>query len=174
MDKEISIAIIGGLVTIVVGLITAFASYIGAIRGSKLQIEKDQQAMALQRDADRKKRQLEYNEEIRYRRELIERIISHEIKDNFLKIKSDTFEREVLYSDNVKDVSIFFRKDFSFVEFDQAKYELIKYQSDKVSEVMLIYDAFKIIKRREMLKNFTPDELRELRKAYLICKERYS
>ncbi|MCY7771227.1 hypothetical protein MOB66_07050 [Bacillus haynesii] len=174
MDKEIMVAIIGGIVTIIVGVITAIAGYKGAIKGAQLQIEKDQEKINKERDDHRRKRQAEYNQEINYRREVIERIISHEIQDNFMKIKSDFFEKEILYSgDSRSSVSYYFNTELRFAEFNMVKYDLIKFQSEKVSEVMDIYDAFKIIVRRKQLANFKGEEIHKVKKAYLMCKENY-
>ncbi|MEK4632328.1 MULTISPECIES: hypothetical protein [Bacillus] len=174
MDKEIMVAIIGGIVTIIVGVITAIAGYKGGIKGAQLQIEKDQEKINTERDAYRRKRQAEYNQEISYRRGVIERIISHEIQDNFMKIKSDFLEEEILYSgDSWSAISYYFNTELRFAEFDKVKYDLIKFQSEKVSEVMDIYDAFKIIVRRKQLVNFKSEEIHKVRKAYLMCKKNY-
>ncbi|WP_438420392.1 hypothetical protein [Bacillus siamensis] len=40
MSTDIIVAIINGLVTILVGIITARVAYLGSMRGAKLQIEK--------------------------------------------------------------------------------------------------------------------------------------
>ncbi len=173
MSDQIIIAIIGGTVTILVGVLTAFASY----KGAKMQIQKNEEELEKKRIKEKGEREKKEKIEIEYTAEIIENFISHEIKKNFKEIKSESFEENFL--DNSKsheNSSVSFNESLlNFSEFEKAKYELIKYKTKRISEVLSIYDAFKIIKScKGDIREISNVEFNKLKEGYRLCLQRFN
>ncbi|MGE6525951.1 hypothetical protein [Bacillus safensis] len=177
MGNEIIIAIIGGVVTILVGLITALASYKGAISGAKIQIQKNEEELEQKRIKEREEREKKEKKDLEYRAEIIENFIDHEIKDNFKAIRTKAFEENFLESSLSQDGSyIYFNYNFlRFSEFEKAKYELIKSKSERISEVLTIYDAFKnMVSCKGDIKKLSNGEYKKLKEGYRLCLQRFN
>ncbi|MCW4679968.1 hypothetical protein ON127_01345 [Bacillus pumilus] len=83
MSQEIIIAVIGGVVTIIVGLITAGATYLGV----RIQIKKNEETLEKKRVKQEYERKQVEQESLEYQKQIIERFIEFEIHENFNKIK---------------------------------------------------------------------------------------
>ncbi|OYN65454.1 hypothetical protein [Bacillus safensis] len=173
MSNDIIIAIIGGAVTIIVGITTAVASYRGTIRGAKIQIQKNEEELEKKRTKEKKERDKRQEEGTKYRVEIIENFIKHEIRENFLLIKNDAFENHYLNTSRSNLLTYFsFPETLKFSEFDKAKYELIKYESEIIREVLAIYDAFKMVTSvRGDIRKLSYDEYQMFKNGYRHCLE---
>ncbi|WP_342495649.1 hypothetical protein MHB69_12900 [Bacillus sp. FSL K6-0994] len=172
MDQELTIALIQGAVTIIVGLMTAAATYIGV----RFQIKKNEVAFERKREKEDAERKLLEQEDIDFRKKIIERFIDQEIKVNFREMKNDSFEKQVIYGnlDYASYSGNFSDRHFNFNEFEKVKYDLIKYKDEKLIEVIEIYDAFRLIVNYSgFVRRMNRDEFRRFRKGYQHCLNRY-
>lgn len=167
MSDQMIIAIMGGIVTILVGVITAFASYKGAIKGAKIQIHKNEEELQRKISNEKNQREKKEKEEIKYRAEVIENFIMHEIRENFLLIKRASFENHYLNTSKSHQATSFsFPETLRFSEFDKAKYHLIKYESENIKKVLAIYDAFKMVTIvRGDIRGLSDDEYQKFKKV---------
>ncbi|WP_144474028.1 hypothetical protein [Bacillus pumilus] len=167
MSDQIIIAIIGGTVTILVGVLTAFASF----KGAKMQIQKNEEELEKKRSKEKEEQEKKEKKEIQYRAEIIENFIYNEIRENFKLIKTKAFEKDFLKSSKTQqECYVSFHDYLSFSEFDKAKYELIKYKSEHLSKVLSIYEAFKIIKNSKgETRKLSNGEYQKLKEGYTLC-----
>ncbi|MFP5180138.1 hypothetical protein PQS33_03635 [Bacillus altitudinis] len=172
MEQELKIAIIQGVVTIIVGLMTAVATYIGV----RVQIKKNEVAFEKKREEDEKVHRLLELEAINFRKKIIERFIDQEIKVNFMEMRNEYFEKQLLHgnSDHTSHSGNIHEAHLDFTEFEKAKYELIKYNDETLIEVIEIYDAFRlIVNHYGWVKGMNSDEFRRFKKGYQHCLNRY-
>jgi len=169
MSQEIIIAVIGGVVTIIVGLITAGATYLGV----RIQIKKNEEISEkkrVQQEGERK--QLE-QESFEYQKQIIDRFIDFEIHENFNKIKRNHMKELISDTKNLRKQYIK-HEGLNFIEFDKNKYDLIKYKSDTINEVIEIYDAFRLLVIYDGLcENMPDDEFHRFKKGYQLCLNRF-
>ncbi|MCE4093348.1 hypothetical protein LXM61_29975, partial [Priestia megaterium] len=63
--------------------------------------------------------------------------------------------------------------EFSYHEYNQLKYELIKFESNEVEEIINIYDMFYLVERKQEFLAFSDEEYEAVKTAYFICEEKY-
>ncbi|KRF58732.1 hypothetical protein ASG97_22745 [Bacillus sp. Soil745] len=147
MSSDIWVAIIGGLVTILVG----FLGYRGAIKGAMLQIEK-QNKDALQKRADDENNA----------KKIIQSFLYDEIERNFSLIKKTIFDAIKDQSEGELRTGYHLNLVFNFATYEEVKFQLI-YLSEHayVSDIISIYKCF-----RELT---TIDKLHELPKEEALA-----
>ncbi|MDE0640815.1 hypothetical protein PWJ77_10055 [Bacillus sp. CNPSo 3703] len=169
MGQEIIIALIQGGVTLSVGALTAFVTY----RAVRLQIKKNEETFLKKREQQEKERTKVERESHDYQKQIIERFIDFEIHDNFNIIKRN-YNRKLVFSTEKLREEEFDPTGLDFTEFDKIKYELIKYKSDTINEVIEIYDAFRLLMIYEGLCRKMPDdEFHKFKKGYEHCLNRF-
>lgn len=162
MSTDVIVALISNGTTILVGVLAAFVGYKASVKGAKIQIEHERESL------------LEANEEHReFTKAAIETFVNNEIKKNFKEIYSEEI------GNSLRDLDTPFRKTlnshgrFSFNEFNNVKYELIKTKSDSISKILKIYEMFTLIEREIEIHNYTQKEYDLVREAYQICLNEY-
>ncbi|UUE91498.1 hypothetical protein [Bacillus cereus] len=149
MSPEVVIAIIGGIVTITVGCFT----YMGSIKGAKLQIEKAQKDLA-----DAKK------EEEKLARRFIESFLYQEIKSNLEIIRSITVISFKTKAENKLTRAV----PIDDYPFSKEMYDEIRPQLNKindlvfVSDIMGIYQCFNKINQINKLGIDTNENSKEI------------
>ncbi|MGN8046051.1 hypothetical protein [Bacillus sp. 22190] len=169
MEKEVLIAVIGGGVTLLVGILAALTSY-GVAR---IQIKKSEEAFEKKREQEIIERKQLEQVELDYRKKIIERFIDFEICKNFKSIKHQRFEDALINGNSALDHIVFDESHLVFTEFNEVKYDLIKYKSDKITEVVEIYDAFRVISSNTgYVARMSSDEVEILKRGYQHCLDR--
>ncbi|MBU5206843.1 MULTISPECIES: hypothetical protein [Bacillus] len=161
MDNEVLIAIIGGVITLLVGVLTAVASYSGA----RIQIKKSEEKLKKQE-----------KEAIDFSKKIIEKFILREIEDNFYYLRGEVFELDFIVgsSNHKKAPGPMPFEHLNFTEFNKVKYELIKYQSDIITEVIDIYEAFQILKSYQgYVKAMNDNEFQKFKRGFKLCTDRF-
>lgn len=161
MNTDVTVAMISGATTIVVGVLTAFVAYKGSVKGATEQIEHAQENL---------------NKEIarqnKFATAAIEKFVIHEVKKNFSRINNDTMKGNLkkfeqpfqhLYGD----------PSFDYSEFNRVKYDLIKFESDIVDEIINIYDVFYLIERKQDINKFTQNEYDSFKITFNMCLKKY-
>lgn len=170
VNVELLNTIITNGVALIVGGTGAFVAYKGSVKGSMLQIEEE-----------RKKLQEENEEQRESYNKAIQNFISNEIRHNFITLNPDStqwisqvLERE----DNPPKYPLHVPQpgsplEYSFKEYDNLKYELIKAGGDEVQEIIEIYDMFYLVRRKTNMKEFTQKEYEQFKKTYKVCLDKY-
>ncbi|MCE4093357.1 hypothetical protein LXM61_30020, partial [Priestia megaterium] len=86
MDTSIVNNIITSSVTVGVGIITAIAAYKGTIKGAEMQMKSQQDTALLQIQNEQDALNDNIEKQNRFNQKAIRNFISHEIKDNFMKL----------------------------------------------------------------------------------------
>jgi hypothetical protein len=162
MSDEIIIAIISGVITILVGILTAYVAYRGSVQGARIQIEHEKANL-----------QEEINEQRIFANSVIERFVIHELKKNFKVINSD-YMRSYIPVNPTPFQHGFRDSDFIFKEFDRVKFDLIKYESELVKEIIEIYDVFYLLARKEDIMHFSQNEYDNFKRIFDICLTKYN
>ncbi|MCQ9285301.1 hypothetical protein NQ129_26405 [Priestia aryabhattai] len=168
--------------TIVTNVITAAVAYFGTIQGSKLQIksqqkttqqqiENDRQTALLQIQTEQQRLDNAITEQNRFNQRAIKNFISHEIKDNFFKLGSMDLENRLKENSSPFQYSCNYK--YSYHEYNQLKYELIKFESDEVEEIINIYNMFYIMERKQDVLAFTDEEYASFKNSFFICVDKY-
>ncbi|MEH7738920.1 hypothetical protein QPL77_12880 [Bacillus pumilus] len=169
MSQEIIIAVIGGVVTVIVGLITAGATYFGV----RIQIKKNEKTFEKKREQKENERKQIEQESLEYQKQIIERFIDFEVHDNFNNIKRNHAGIMITDTENLRN-QLFNESGLNFTEFDKNKYDLIKYKSALINEVIEIYDAFRLLIIYDgVCINMPDDEFHRFEKGYQLCLNRY-
>lgn len=163
MSENICIALISSITTICVGVLTAVVAYKSSVRGATIQINHAN---------DKLKTEME--KQNNFAKSAVEKFITHEIKMNFAKISSKS-RQDVIDSLKVSDKPFkhSYGKKFDYTEYDRLKYDLIKYNSEIIDEVMSIYEIFFLLDLKEDFINFTQEEFDNFKKVYLMALEKY-
>ncbi|ALV02362.1 hypothetical protein BAMY_13815 [Bacillus amyloliquefaciens] len=143
MSTDIIVAIINGLVTILVGIITARVAYLGSMRGAKLQIEK------ANADAERVKK-----EEEELAKKFIKSFLYKEITENIKKISPQQIRSIRERAEDKLSVSTYLKikPELSFETYNEVRHTLNKINDVLfVAEVLRIYKCFKILKDNDKL-----------------------
>ncbi|MGG0545408.1 hypothetical protein ABEY63_26415 [Priestia aryabhattai] len=182
MDASIVNNLITSGVTVGGGVITAVAAYKGTIEGSKLQIKSQQKATQEQIESDTataiyqiKTEQENLDKAIAEQKEFnkraIKNFINYEIKDNFFKFSSVSLEERL--KNNSYPFQFGCNHEFSYHEYNQLKYELVKFESAEVEEIISIYNMFYLLERRQDIIAFTEEEYESFKQAFFICESKY-
>lgn len=168
MGQEILIALIQGGVTVLVGCMTAIATY----KAVRVQIKKNEETFQKKREEQENERKQEDQESLIYQKQIIERFIYFEIQFNFNKINrnhlGELIGMKLLKYNSFKDI------DFNFTEFDKNKYDLIKYKSHLINEVIEIYDAFRLLNIYQgNCRSMSEDEFKKFERGYQLCLTRF-
>jgi hypothetical protein len=162
MDADLINGLVSSGVTLVVGAAGAIVAYYGTIKGAKIQIENEQ-------------KKLKEAEELQaiFTREAIENFLHHEIKSNYMLLNRPLLTS--LLTENTTPFQYNVGDDYksTYDEFNRLKYELIKFESDEVKEIISIYDMFYLIERMRDIDKFNQSEYDQFKKAYDICEAKY-
>lgn len=168
MGKEILIALIQGGVTVLVGGMTAIATYLAV----RVQIKKNEETFQKKRKQQENERKQEEQESLEYQKQIIERFIDFEIHFNFNQINKTNLG-ELIDIRFLRNRS-FNYTGFKFAEFDKNKYDLIKFKSNSINEVIEIYDAFRLLTIYQGECSPMPeDEFKRFKKGYQLCINRF-
>ncbi|MFF2457606.1 hypothetical protein [Peribacillus simplex] len=144
MSSDIWVAIIGGLVTILVG----FLGYRGAIKGAMLQIEK-QNKDALQKRADDENNA----------KKIIQSFLYDEIERNFSLIKKTTFDAIKDQSEGELRTGYHLNLVFNFATYEEVKFQLIHLSEHAyVSDIISIYKCFRELSTIDKLHELPKEE----------------
>ncbi|MEQ7807715.1 hypothetical protein [Priestia aryabhattai] len=149
MSSDIWVAIIGGLVTIIVGIISARAGYKGAIKGAQLQIDK------AKGDA-----QNAQQEEQRLIKRFIESFVYEEIYNNLAIIPYSTVTAFKQQADSTLVGGYNSGKhDFKFDTYVEVRPDLNKINDLMfVADIMSIYKCFKRVNQIEKIDKMNREE----------------
>ncbi|USD81671.1 hypothetical protein M5E02_12810 [Bacillus safensis] len=169
MEQEILLALIQGGVTVLVGGMTAIATYTAV----RVQIKKNEETFQKKREQQENERKQEEQESLDYQKQIIERFIDFEIHVNFNIIKRNSSGDLITTTEKLRE-EYFDPTGLGFIEFDKIKYELIKYKSDTINEVIEIYDAFRLLIIYEgSCRKMPDDEFHRFKKGYEHCLNRF-
>lgn len=146
------------------GIIPAFvgvvATYFAAIHGGKKAMEATEKQLDAQ--AEKEKDRLKKNKSIAIR--IIVKLLKEEIEDNVKCLKkAQLLEQKKIYKSNHEYVAI--KQYLKFVDYDNVKYEIIKYSDeDIVEEVIDIYEIFRIFARHDNLNEMGGKEFNKITK----------
>ncbi|MES9757735.1 hypothetical protein ABWK29_14805 [Priestia megaterium] len=172
MDASIVNNIITSGVTVGVGILTAVVAYIGTIKGSKLQIEAQQETMKTQLQEERMKLEEERVRQAEFTKKAIERFLSYEIKNNFKLLNEGRYLNQFVYTQTVP-TGYFNDNKYSYEEYNKLKYDLIKFESSEVQEILDVYNMFYTIERKQTIGNFTENEYADFLHGLQICLAKY-
>jgi hypothetical protein len=160
LNNDVIVSLISNVSTIGVGILTAVVAYKGSLRGAKEQIEHE-----------RKKLRDEAAEQRQFANLAIQKFLSYEIKKNFLVICTSRLSNSI----NILDEPFQFglHPSFTYTEFNNLKYDLIKYNSEEIEEIINIYEMFYLIELKGDIISLTQDEYTRFRKAYKTCLMKY-
>ncbi|WP_226678283.1 hypothetical protein [Mesobacillus jeotgali] len=149
MNTEIVVASISGIVTIVVGVISALAAYKGSIKGAQNQIEK------ANKDSENAKK-----EEDKLSRRFIESFLYDEIYTNLEIIQSSVINAFKEQAENTLIGGYNLGKyDFKFDTYNEIRYQLNKINSlEYVADIMSVYKCFRRINQVEKIHDLTEEE----------------
>ncbi|MGG3480598.1 hypothetical protein ABES21_24285 [Peribacillus frigoritolerans] len=153
MSSDIWVAIIGGIVTILVGMITGIAGYKGAINGAILQIEKqNNDALSAKKD----------EEQISKR--FIESFLYDEIKRNLNLVNPGVLEALKHQGEGkLKTGYILGGFIFSFETYEEIKFQLIKLSElIYIADIMTVYKSFRKLNLIREIHKMEPAEALEL------------
>ncbi|PGT75532.1 hypothetical protein [Priestia megaterium] len=169
--------------TIATNVVTAAVAYFGTIKGSKLQIKSQQVTTQQQIDSDRQTAMLQLQNEQQnlddaiskqneFTRKAIKNFISHEIKSNLTElIKSGDTLKMITRNDFPFHYTV--NPSFKYDEYNNLKYELIKFESEEAEEIIGIYDMFQIIDRKRNFHDFNQFEYDRFKKYFDVCNSKY-
>lgn len=160
MNIDLINGLVSSGVTLVVGAAGAVVAYYGTIKGAKIQIENEQKKL---KEAE--------EQQAKFTREAIENFLHNEIKSNFMSL--NTSHLSATLTNNTIPFQYFVGHAYKYDEFNRLKYELIKFESDEVKEIISIYDMFYLIERKNEIQTFTQSEYDIFKKAYDICLSKY-
>lgn len=155
MSSDIWVAIIGGTVTLVVGAISGWAGYNGAIKGAQLQIDK------AKGDAEDAKK-----EEQRLIKRFIESFVYEEIYNNLAIIPSGTVTAFKQQADSTLVGGYNGgNHDFKFDTYVEARPDLNKINDLMfVADIMSIYKCFRRINQIEKIDEMNREEAEKIHK----------
>jgi hypothetical protein len=154
MTEELAMVLISSASGLIGAIVGAIASYIGA--GKQIKYQRDQL----------KKEQFEQLEiaigiiarflwrEIDYNCEILDGKAKMLSTDRFIKEYKEQFG---LSSELIK-----------FEEFNKVKYDLVKYKSGIVKDILDIYDKFYILSVRQDIKSLSDNEFKWVRDLYIV------
>mgnify|MGYP007039607215 CR=1 FL=1 len=107
-----------------------------------------------------------------FTRKAIENFISNEIKSNFMRLNSSHLSAQI--ATNEKPFQYSLNYTYTYDEFNNLKYELIKFESNEVKEIINIYDMFLLLERKQEITYFTQSEYNDFKAAFNICLSKYN
>ncbi|WP_156964255.1 hypothetical protein [Clostridium sulfidigenes] len=158
--EELTELFIYSFTGLVPAIITVIATYLAAIHGGKKAMEATEKQLDAQ--ADKEKDRLKKSRSIAIR--IIVKLLKEEIEDNvnYLK-KAQLLEKKNIYKSNHEYAAI--KRYLKFVDYDNVKYEIIKYcDEDIVEEVIDIYEIFRIFARHDNLNEIDGKEFKKITK----------
>lgn len=158
-------------VTLIVGAVGAIVAYKGTLKGAQMQIESEQSHARMQIEHEQKQFEETQKQQAEFTRKAIENFISIEIKNNFKELNNTHLSARL--TENEYPFQYFIGHIYNYHEYNNLKYELIKYESEEVIEIINIYDMFYLIERKKDILNLTQSEYDEFKKAYHICLSKY-
>ena len=159
MHTEVQVAIISGITTLIVGIISACAAYIGSIKGAKTQIEHEK-ALLEKKEAEQRA----------FAESAIQQFIMREVHCNFNNIINDK-NMMVKLEEKVTN-SFYHNKEFIYKKFERYKNYLIKSNTELVKRIFQYYDVFKLLEANNDFKLFTQKEYEYINntvKLYIQC-----
>lgn len=153
--------IIASGTTIAIGILTAVVAYKASIKGAAVQIQHEKEKLSQ-----------EAKKHSEYAKKAIERFIVHEVKSNFKKINSKLVISRL--HEPTPFQHGFGNTSFSYDEFNRVKYELVKFESEDIVEVIKIYDLFYLLELKQDIQYLTQKEYEEFKEVYRILETKYT
>lgn len=150
--------------------IDVWMNFLGALSGSIITVLGAYWVFNMQSKHDKKERD-------EYAKAIIDTFVSLEIENNFIalnafeiswaqeKINHLTFDEYI--RENIKDNYYYNHEQLQVSEFDKIKYDLIKYKSDDVKQVIELYEMFNILKKKDNIADLNLNEYHRVRHIYL-------
>ena len=166
-------------VTLVVGAVGAIYAYKGALNGAKMQIESEQERAKVQHYNEMAQLDEARHQQAEFTRKAIENFISNEIKKNFRQIEISPYLLKELEANRTPfeywtSNSVFDdTRLFEYEEYNKFKYELIKYESNEIQDILAIYDMFQLIEEKQVLTRFTQSEYESFKKFCHLSQSKY-
>lgn len=114
----------------------------------------------------------EISKQNKFAKAAIEKFVIHEVKKNFALINNETVRGNLeVYKESFQ--LGYGKKPFDYNEFNQVKYDLIKFESNIIDEIINIYDVFYLIDRKQDIKEFTQEEYNNFKEVFEICLNKY-